>query len=120
MTTEYRATLSASSINGSEVHNRDNDNIGNIKDLMIDVSSGEVRYAVLDFGGILGVGNKLFAVPFGAFQVDQENEVWILDVDKETLKNAEGFDEGDWPDFSDRAFESRVHEHYDVRPYWQA
>ena len=110
--------LSASSITGTTVRNIQGDNIGDIKDLMIDPTSGEVRYAVLDFGGFLGMGNKLFAVPFKAFQVDRENEKFVLNADKETLKNAEGFDQNNWPNFADRQFEERTHKTYGVTPYW--
>ena len=110
--------LSASSIMGTTVRNAQDENIGDIKELMIDPASGDVRYAVLDFGGFLGVGNKLFAVPFTAFQVDRENEKFVLNVDKETLKNAEGFDQNNWPDFTDRQYEERVYNTYGVTPHW--
>jgi len=68
------------------------EDLGDIKDIMIDVPSGRVAYAVLSFGGILGVGSKLFAVPWHALQLDPENHRFILNVDKEQLRNAPGFD----------------------------
>lgn len=110
--------LSSSTITGTSVVNRAGENLGSIKDLMIDTASGSVRYAVLDFGGVLGVGNKLFAVPFDAFQADTDDERFILEVDKDVLKNAEGFDQDDWPDFADRQLEQKLHDFYGVSPYW--
>lgn len=111
--------LSASTITGDKVVNREGEDLGDIKDLMIDTESGRVAYAVLEFGGVLGLGSKLFAVPLSAMQVDPENHRFIFDQDKEVLKNAPGFDKDDWPDFSDRAWGSEVHSHYGVPPYWQ-
>jgi sporulation protein YlmC with PRC-barrel domain len=64
MTNTQKPTLSASSLNGNSARNRKGENIGNLKDIMIDVNSGKIAYGVLDFGGFLGIGNKLFAVPF--------------------------------------------------------
>ena len=79
---------------------------------MVDVSSGKIEYAVLSFGGFLGVGDKYFAVPFNQLQVDFENECMILDVDKERLENAPGFDKEDWPDFANPSFRNSVDSYY--------
>lgn len=111
--------LSSSTINGDKVVNREGENLGDIKDLMIDTNNGRVAYAVLEFGGFMGMGSKLFAVPLSAMQVDTENHQFIFEQDKEVLKNAPGFDKDDWPDFSDRTWGSSVHAHYGVRPYWE-
>ncbi len=111
--------LSSSTINGDKVVNREGENPGDIKDLMIDTNNGRVAYAVLEFGGFMGMGSKLFAVPLSAMQVDTENHQFIFEQDKEILKNAPGFDKDDWPDFSDRTWGSSVHAHYGVRPYWE-
>lgn len=117
-TTTSSRVLSASTINGDEVKNRDGESLGNIKDLMIDTESGRIAYAVLDFGGFLGIGNKLFAVPWGALTVDRNDHSLRLDVDKEVLESAEGFDPDDWPDFADRALGARIYQHYGTPPYW--
>jgi hypothetical protein len=65
---------------------------------MVDVPSGRVAYVVLSFGGILGMGNKLFAMPWSAARVDEDRKCLILDVDKRTLESAPGFDKDNWPD----------------------
>lgn len=111
--------LSSSTIAGDEVVNRQGENLGEIKDLMIDTDTGRVAYAVLEFGGFLGMGSKLFAVPITAMQVDTESHNFIFDQSKEALKNAPGFDKDHWPDFTDREWGTSVHAHYGVRPYWE-
>lgn len=113
-----RFTLSAGSISGTPVRNLEGEDLGKIEELMIDLSTGRVAYAVLSFGGLLGIGDKLFAMPWSALSVDQESHEILLDVPKEQLENAPGFDKHDWPDFSDLEFETSVHEYYDVTPYW--
>lgn len=83
---------------------------------MIDPKSGRVDYAVLSFGGFLGVGDKLFAVPIEAMKMSPEEERFILDVDKERLKHAPGFDKNNWPDTSDRTFSTKVYKYYGYEP----
>ncbi|MBI3431068.1 MAG: PRC-barrel domain-containing protein [Hydrogenophilales bacterium] len=111
--------LSSSTISGDKVVNRQGEDLGDIKDLMIDVDNGRVAYAVLEFGGLLGLGSKLFAVPLSAMELDPENHRFIFDQSKEALENAPGFDKNHWPNFSDRDWGSDVHAHYGVRPYWE-
>jgi len=111
--------LSSSTISGDKVVNSQGEDLGEIKDLMIDLDNGRVAYAVLEFGGVLGMGSKLFAVPISAMHVDTEHHQFIFDQDKESLKNAPGFDKDHWPDFTDRDWGSSVHTHYGVRPYWE-
>lgn len=112
--------LSASTITGDEVVNSSGDDLGKIEDLMIDVDEGRVSYAVLSFGGFLGMGNKLFAVPWEALTVDTLNKRMILDIAKERLESAPGFDKDHWPDMADRTWGETIHSHYGQRPYWAA
>ena len=105
-------TLSATSIIGTGVRNKQGDNLGDIKDLMIDTTKGHISYAVVSFGGFLGMGDKLFAVPLEAFQVDTEDEKFILDVTKDKLENAPGFDKDNWPTTATNDFVRDVYTHY--------
>jgi sporulation protein YlmC with PRC-barrel domain len=114
-----RRVLSAGSITGDSVRNRAGDDLGRIEEIMLDVESGDIAYAVLSFGGFLGLGDKLFAVPWNAFELNAENHEFILDVDKATLENAPGFDKDNWPDFADTTFGSQIHSHYGREPYWE-
>lgn len=111
--------LPGSSVIGCDVRNPKGEDLGKIEDLMIDASRGYVAYAVLSFGGFLGMGNKLFAVPWGRLAMDAENEQCILDADKEFLKNAPGFDKNKWPDMADNSWSTSVYSYYKVdRPNW--
>lgn len=117
MTRNERRTLSASTLIGDPVRNPKGENVGELKEIMLDVESGRVAYGVLSFGGMLGMGDKLFAVPFDRFRVDEEEHHLVLNVDKETLKNAEGFDKNDWPDTTDPEWERKIHDFYGATPY---
>ncbi len=118
MTTKIRQVLSSSSIVGTTVQNMGREDLGEIKDLMIDLSGGRIAYAVLSFGGFLGMGDKLFAIPWQAFQVVQEEEVLLLDVAKEKLQQAPGFDKDNWPDMADVTWGESIHAYYGYDPYW--
>lgn len=110
--------LSASTISGDKVCNLEGEDLGKIEDLVVDLDTGKVAYAVLSFGGFMGMGDKLFALPWQSLSVDKGEHRIILDVPKETLENAEGFDKNNWPDFADPAFRDRTYSHYGAAPYW--
>lgn len=111
--------LTSSSISGTKVKNPQGKDLGDVKDLMIDTETGNVAYVILSFGGFLGMGDKLFAVPFEAFRFDTNSEEMVIDVDKEKLENAPGFDKDNWPKSPDRSFISDIHSHYGYTPYWE-
>ena len=106
--------LSASTIINDSVSNSSGDDLGKIEDLMIDTQTGNVDYAVVSFGGFLGIGNKLFAVPLQAMQVDTKNKQFLLNESKEHLKNAPGFDKDDWPRSPDPEYSMQVRKYYRV------
>lgn len=119
-TTEKYGVISASKIIGEAVVNRQNEDLGKIHELVIDAKEGRLVYAVLSFGGFLGMGNKLFAIPWSAFEfVKYENKL-ILNVDKEKLKEAPGFDQdAKWPDFADSSWGNSIYKYYGYDPYWK-
>jgi sporulation protein YlmC with PRC-barrel domain len=110
--------MSADTLQGDKVLNNADENLGEITDIMIDVPTGRVAYAVLSVGGILGIGDKLFAIPWHALTLDTENKCFRLDVPKERLKEAPGFDKDDWPTMADQRWAQEVHSFYNARPYW--
>ena len=110
--------LSADSLCSNSVENATGDNLGSIKDLMIDIATGRVAYAVLSFGGFLGMGDKLFAVPWGALTLSSTEHKFILNESKERLENAPGFDKDSWPNVADRRWGQDIHTYYNVTPYW--
>jgi len=71
---------------------------------------------VLSFGGIMGMGDKLFAIPWQAFKLDEANKQFVLDVPREKLEQAPGFDKDDWPDMAQPEFRKMVHEYYGMEP----
>lgn len=108
----YGGALSANRLIGDPVVNRKGEKLGKIEDLVIHPKGFCVEYAVLSFGGFLGMGDKRFAVPLEALKLSPEERKFILDVDKERLKAAPGFDKDRLPDVSDRAFGTAVYGFY--------
>ena len=112
--TPFRRVLSASTLTKDSVRNRMNEDVGSLKEIMIDIPSGRVAYAVLAVGGFLGIGERLFAIPWGALALDEDRKCFILDVDKQRLQNAPGFDKDNWPDMADPSWGGGV------SSYWRA
>src|SRR5271163_4744951 len=108
----FRRILGATYLTKDALRNRVGVDLSSLKEIMIDIPAGRVAYAVLSFGGFLGVGNKLFAIPWEMLTVDEDRQCLLLDVDKKTLENAPGFDKDHWPDMSDRAFGTQVYSYY--------
>ena len=104
--------LSASTLSSDDVYNPKGEKLGNIKELMLDIESGSVCYAVLSFGGFLSLGEKLFAVPWSALKVDTKNKRLVMDTSEEHLKNAPGFDTDHWPNMADTTWEKSIHSYY--------
>jgi sporulation protein YlmC with PRC-barrel domain len=104
--------LSASSLSSDDVVNTAGEKLGSIKELMLDIDSGKVCYAVLSFGGFLSIGEKLFAVPWSALKVDTDNKRLVMDADEDRLKKAPGFDAENWPNMADSTWEKSVHAFY--------
>jgi sporulation protein YlmC with PRC-barrel domain len=115
-----RRVLSAGTLAGDRVRNRAGEDLGKIEEIMIDLESGRVAYAVLSFGGFLGIGDKLFAVPWESLELNAAEHEFILDVDKQTLENAPGFDKDNWPDMADQTWGAQLHAHYGQEPYWSS
>ncbi len=108
-------TLSASSINGTDVVNPAGEDLGDIKDLMINLSDGRISYVVLSYGGFLGMGDKLFAVPWDSFTIDTAREKFMLNVSKEKLENAPGFDKDNWPNHPTHEYLTQVSTYFGDR-----
>jgi hypothetical protein len=110
------ALMGANTLIGDSVVNGQDEDLGDIKEIMIDTRAGQVAYAVLSFGGFLGIGEKLFAVPWQALHLDTVNKRFVLNVDKARLKNAPGFDTDAWPDMSDVRWSNEIHAFYGTDP----
>lgn len=111
--------MSAATLTGDKVVNAANDDLGKIEEIMLDVPTGRIAYAVMSSGGFLGMGDRLFAIPWQALQIDTDKECFVLDIDKKRLENAPGFDKDHWPSMADTAWATNVHTYYGRRPYWE-
>ena len=110
----------ASKVIGADVENPQGEKLGDIKDVVFDPATGRIRYAVLGFGGFLGLGETYFAVPWEALTSKAgEKGDFILNADKEKLKNAPGFDRNNWPNMTDRSWAEQIYAYYGVKPYWE-
>jgi len=108
------ALMGADTLLGNAVYNSAGEDLGNIEEFMIEMASGKVAYAVLSFGGVFGIGDKLFAVPWSALRLDTINKRFTLDIAKNALKDAPGFDKNRWPSMADKTWATSVHRFYDT------
>jgi sporulation protein YlmC with PRC-barrel domain len=106
--------LTATSIIGDHVENPEGEDLGKIDNLMVNVNTGAIEYAVVEFGAVLGMGGKLFAIPFNELRLDAKEEVFIINRSKEYLKESPGFDRTHWPDTNDHVYFEGVNTHYGV------
>jgi sporulation protein YlmC with PRC-barrel domain len=104
--------LTATSIIGDRVENPQGEDLGKIDNLMINLQKGTVDYAILEFGSFLGIGGKLFAIPFGELHLDTQKKVFVLNRDKEYLKKSPGFDKTHWPDTNEHTYFDNVTLYY--------
>src|SRR3954470_23279581 len=106
----------ATEIIGKKVVNLEGENVGDIKDIMVNYSDGQVTYAIMSFGGVLGLGDKLFAVPWVSLRRDRSNDRFVMKANKDLLKNAPGFDKTNWPDMSDPTRQAEIYRYYNETP----
>ena len=111
------AVLSASTLVGDKVRNLDGEDLGKVEDIVIDLKSGRVAYAVIPFGSGFMHGGKLFAIPWAPLGVHQGDKKMILNVPREKLETAEGFDQDHWPDMANPDFLSRTYAFFGVEPW---
>ncbi len=115
--------MGAGTLVGDAVYNLKDEELGEIKEIMLDLRNGTVAYAVLSFGGFLGMGEKLFAVPWHALKLDPLNKRFVLNVEKARLEHAPGFDKGHWPNMADQLWAREIHSYYGVQQHstdWRA
>jgi len=110
--------IDAATLIGDPVVNATGAHLGKIRAIMLDVPTGRVAYAVLSFGGFLGAGDKLFAIPWPALKLDSPEKRFVFDVSRERLETAPGFDKDHWPRMADREWATEIHDYYNIPPYW--
>jgi sporulation protein YlmC with PRC-barrel domain len=104
--------MGADTLIGNDVVNHIDENLGDIKEIMLHMRTGKVAYAVLSFGGFMGMGDKLFAVPWKALTLDTVNKRFVLKIAKDRLEAAPGFDKDHWPNMNDPSWQAQVNDFY--------
>ncbi len=107
-------TVRASKLVGLHVKNPAGERLGTVDDLVLNLATGKTAYVAMGVGGVLGIGEKLFAVPFSALKVEHEKDemVFVLDTTKEKLESSPGFDKKHWPDFADPKWTKQIDDFY--------
>ena len=112
--------MAATTLVGDKVMSSDGEHVGKISDIMLDVRSGRIAYAVLSAGGFLGIGDKLHAIPWSALTLDAIDRCFVVDIPAQRLKDEPGFDKDHWPSMADEMWGTTVHNYYSREPYWTA
>ena len=102
--------ISSEKVEGTEVYNRNGDHLGTVDHLMIDKVSGHVEYAVMSFGGFLGIGESYNPLPWRALTYDTRMGGYVVDADRSRLERAPRYMSSNTPDWSDRTYRSRIDE----------
>jgi sporulation protein YlmC with PRC-barrel domain len=102
----------ATALLSDRVRNSAGEDLGKIEDVAIDPQTGTIQYAVLSFGGVLGVGNKLFPIPWSALSISPSRDYLLVDIDKESLRRAPSFERNDWPNMADPVWRRNINDHY--------
>lgn len=108
--------LASGALNGRRVKNLEGERIGRIEEIVIELTGGRIAYAVLSFGGFLGFGDKFFAIPWNALKLTQDEREFLLDLPREKLEIAPGFDKDNWPDLTQLKYHTEIYAFYDVKP----
>ncbi|MCC8400592.1 PRC-barrel domain-containing protein [Paraburkholderia sp. MMS20-SJTN17] len=110
--------MAAATLDGDKVVSSDGEHVGKISDIMLDVRSGRIAYAVLSEGGFLGMGATLHAIPWNALTLDTAEKSFRVDITAQRLKDDPGFDKDHWPSMADRDWATSLHSYYSRDPYW--
>ena len=107
--------ISSEDVEGTTVYDPNGNEIGKVDHLMIDKISGQVRYAIMSFGGFLGLGHSHYPLPWSSITYDKGRNGYTTNVTEQQLRDAPEFSDDSW---KDRDWETRMHRHYNVQPYW--
>jgi hypothetical protein len=112
--------MAASTLEGTQLISSDGAEVGKISNIMLDVRSGRIAYAVLSEGGFLGMGTNLHAIPWNALTLDTDGECFHVSIAAQRIKDDPGFDKDHWPSMADASWGTTVHRYYNLAPYWAA
>jgi hypothetical protein len=115
---ENAGVISASKVTGTNVYNIEGDLLGEIHDVMLDKRSGRIAYAIMSFGGFLGIGEQYHPLPWATLKYDTRQRGYVVGLTRGQLQGAPTFALTDSPAWGDRAYETRIHDYYKTAPYW--
>lgn len=115
-TDETSSLIASDKVEGTAVYNRQGERLGTISKVMIDKMSGHVAYAVLSFGGILGLGDKAYPLPWEVLTYDTGEGGYVVDMDKDRLSGAPNYDPSNEPDYDD-AYRMNIRNYYGAGTY---
>lgn len=115
---ETRRLISSNSVEGTDVFNPEGDKLGTVDCVMIDKQKGNVAYAVMSFGGFLGMGEKRHPLPWQSLSYDTGKDAYVVRLSKEQLKTGPNLNAGDYGRLGDREYDESVYAHYRANPYW--
>jgi sporulation protein YlmC with PRC-barrel domain len=110
-TDETHDLIASDKVEGTAVYNRDDEKLGTIKNFMVGKRSGQVEYAVLSSGGLFGMGERNYPLPWNKLDYDTQKGGYMVNIDKETLKSGPSFDKGREPEFN-RDYNQSIGRHY--------
>ena len=116
-TDETARLISSDKVAGTAVYNLQGEHLGSVYNLMVDKISGQVVYAVMSFGGFLGIGESYHPLPWRMLKYDVRQGGYVVDLDRRRLEGAPSYTERNIPNWSDRTFGHRVDDYYGVPPY---
>ena len=118
-TDETSSLISSDKVEGTAVYDRGGEKLGSIHSVMIDKISGKVAYAVMSFGGFLGMGDSYHPLPWHVLTYDTGQGGYVVDLDRNKLEEAPTYATSETPNWSDRRWGQQVHDYYGSRPYWE-
>jgi sporulation protein YlmC with PRC-barrel domain len=110
--------IAAEQVEGTSVYNPAGDRLGSVEDIMIDKVNGRIAYAVLGFGGFLGIGDRHYPLPWEKLTYDTNMGGFVVDLDRRILEGAPSYGDADTAGWEDPAWGRRVYDYYGARPYW--
>ncbi|CAH2935408.1 MAG: antigen [uncultured Paraburkholderia sp.] len=110
--------MAAATLDDTQVISADGEDVGKISDIMLDVRSGRIAYAMLSEGGFLGMGANLHAIPWNALTLDTDAKCFRVSIDAQRIKDDPGFDKDLWPSMADASWGTTLHQYYNRDPYW--
>ena len=115
---ETNRLIASDRVEGTAVYNRQDEHLGTVHNFMVDKATGQVAYAVMSFGGFLGMGQSYHPLPWKVLNYDTRRGGYVVDLDRGQLENAPSYMAGDLPNWSDRGYGNRIDQYYGMSPYW--